>query len=336
MFERTIRLKRARKALREGRLEDVLRLLDDPRVRDSRSARELRQLAQDALAARLQARDVLARTLPAGASAPDPLRLVDRARGLAAAGDVAGAALQFDRLRREAPMLRTVLHDMNRELARAQGLEGGFLLRVDEGGEHLVLRTESFSIGNLREGRADLPLLANLATRHARIERCMSFHGGMEDRIHAEDGELRVAGAPCASHRLAHGDVVTLGGLRIRYELPSRRSLTARLRLLGASRSRAPTACCCSRTAAATAGSSSAARGMPTSSSRGRVPRWKCTVAGTGNSSCGARPVAPSTAARSRSNTRWSPVPWSRPVASPSCSRPGAGPDRHGGKSAAL
>ncbi|MEY3160503.1 MAG: hypothetical protein RIT25_494 [Planctomycetota bacterium] len=233
MFERTIRLKRARKALREGRLEDVLRLLDDPRVRDGRSARELRQLAQDALAARLQARDVLARTLPAGASAPDPLRLVDRARGLAAAGDVAGAALQFDRLRREAPMLRTVLHDMNRELARAQGLEGGFLLRVDEGGEHLVLRTESFSIGNLREGRADLPLLANLATRHARIERCMSFHGGMEDRIHAEDGELRVAGAPCASHRLVHGDVATLGGLRIRYELPSRRSLTARLRLLG-------------------------------------------------------------------------------------------------------
>lgn len=233
MFERTIRLARARKALREGRLEDVLRLLDDPRVRDGKAARALRQRAQEGLAARLQARAALARTMPAGAAVPDPLRLVVRARQLADAGDVAGAALQFDRLRREAPMLRTVLHDMNRELARAQGLEGGFLLRVDEGGEHLVLRTESFSIGNLREGLADLPLLANLATRHARIERRMSFHGGMEDRIHAEGGELRVAGVPCASHVLAGGDVVQLAGLRMRYELPSRRSLTAGLRLLG-------------------------------------------------------------------------------------------------------
>lgn len=233
MFERIIRLARARQALRDGRLEDVLRLLDDPQVRDRKAARALRQRAEAALAARLQARAALVQTRPAGAAAADPLRLVGRARDLVAAGDVPGAAAQVDRLRREAPMLRTVLHDMNRELARAQGLEGGFLLRVDEGGEHLVLRTESFSIGNLREGLADLPLLANLATRHARIERRMSFHGGMEDRIHAEGGEVRVGGVPCASHLLASGDVVQLAGLRLRYELPSRRSLTARLRLLG-------------------------------------------------------------------------------------------------------
>lgn len=233
MFERFLRLARARQALRGGRHEDVLRLLEDPVVRDAKAAAPLREQALAGLAARQDAREVLLRSLPAWPASVGPLRLLGKVRGLVAAGDVSGAAAQFARLRREAPMLRTVLHDMNRELARAQGLQGGFLLRVDEGGEHLVLRNESFSIGSLREGRADLPLLANLASRHARIERRMSFHGGMEDLVHAEDGELRVAGAVCKTHRLVDGDVVGLGSLRLRYELPSRRSLTARLRLLG-------------------------------------------------------------------------------------------------------
>lgn len=224
---------RARKALREGRLEEVLRLLDDPLVRDSGAAASLREQARAALAVRTAARDGMVRTVVPGAAAADPRRFLDRARGLVAAGDVEGAAAQLDRLKGVAPMLRTVVHDMRRELARTEGLDGGFLLRVDEGGEHLVLRTESFSVGNLRDGRADLPLLANLAARHARIERRMSFHGGMEDSVHAEDGELLVAGSPTRSHRLADGDVLQLGGLRMRYELPSRRSLTARLRLLG-------------------------------------------------------------------------------------------------------
>lgn len=123
---------------------------------------------------------------------------------------------------------------MKQELARAQGLDGPFLLRVDEGGEFLVVRGESTSFGNLRHARADVPVLANLAGRHASVRRSMSFHGGMQDVVVAEEGEVRIAGQPAARHVLAPGDRVQLGAaFGFVYERPSPRSLTARLALLG-------------------------------------------------------------------------------------------------------
>lgn len=121
---------------------------------------------------------------------------------------------------------------MKQELARAKGLEGAFVLRVDEGGEFLVWRGEGASFGGLRQARADVPVLANLAGRHASVRRSMSFHGGLQDVVVAEEGEVRVGGEKVERRALAHGDRVQLGpAFAFVYDRPSARSLTARLRL---------------------------------------------------------------------------------------------------------
>lgn len=161
-------------------------------------------------------------------------QMLDRVSAFAAEQDFANAQQQLAELPPTPRLLRTRVYDMKRELARAQGLEGAFVLRVDEGGEYLVLRGDTISIGNVRETRADLPILASIAGRHARIERRMSFHGGMEDVLVAEDGEVQVGGAVVRSHRLRSGETLRLGGsLQMAYRVPSQRSLTAELRLRG-------------------------------------------------------------------------------------------------------
>lgn len=131
-------------------------------------------------------------------------------------------------------LLRTRIFDMKQNLMRAQGLDGAFLLRVDEGGEYLVLRGETVTIGNVREGRTDLPILAAIAGRHARIQRAMSFHGGMQDTVIADGGDLLVGGRKVDRHALRTGDRFQLGpSLALQYQVPSSRSLTAILVLQG-------------------------------------------------------------------------------------------------------
>ena len=148
--------------------------------------------------------------------------------------DFAGAQQKLAAIADVDPSLRTRVFDIQRDLVRAQGLEGPFLLRVDEGGEHLVVRGETLTLGNVRHGRADLPILANLAGRHASIRRSMSFHGGMEDVVVAEEGEVQIRGQQVERRALAAGDVVQLGpALGFRYERPTARSLSSRLVLLG-------------------------------------------------------------------------------------------------------
>lgn len=150
------------------------------------------------------------------------------------AGDLGSAQVAMDALPPTSPLLRTRIFDMKKSLMQAQGLAGAFLLRVDEGGEFVVLRGESVSIGNLRDGSADLPILCAIAGKHARVQRSMSFHGGMQDTIVAEGGELRVGGAKVQRHVLKNGDRVQLGAaLQIGYQVPCRRSLTAMLQLHG-------------------------------------------------------------------------------------------------------
>ena len=128
------------------------------------------------------------------------------------------------------PAMRTRVFDLKRDLARAQGLEGAFLLRVDEAGEFLVLRQESVTLGNVRDRGCDLPLQARLASRHARLRRTMSFHGGQVDEVVAERGEVFVDGEAKPSIRLVDGTRFRLGEhVEFRYRLPSSRSLTARL-----------------------------------------------------------------------------------------------------------
>lgn len=160
--------------------------------------------------------------------------VLGRVAALTKEGDLLGARQKLAAMPPTQPLLRTRIYDMKQNLARAQGLEGAFLLRVDEGGEYLVLRGESVSIGNVRQSRADLPVLANLAGVHASIRRSMSFHGGMQDTVVAEEGEVRVAGAVVTQRPLAPGDRVQLGpSFAFVYQRPSSRSLTASVTLQG-------------------------------------------------------------------------------------------------------
>ena len=159
-------------------------------------------------------------------------RTLEQVAAMTSEKDLLGAQQKLASMPGVSPMLRTRVYDLKQDLARAQGLDGAFLLRVDEGGEHLVMRGESVSIGNVRQGSADLPVLANLAGRHASVRRSMSFHGGMEDAIVAEDGDVRVAGRKVDRQVLNSGDRVQLGpALHVLYDRPSQRSLTSRLML---------------------------------------------------------------------------------------------------------
>lgn len=160
--------------------------------------------------------------------------VLGRVAALTEEGDLLGARQKLAAMPPTQALLRTRIYDMKQNLARAQGLEGAFLLRVDEGGEYLVLRGESVSIGNVRQSRADLPVLANLAGVHASIRRSMSFHGGMQDTVVAEEGEVRVGGAVVTQRPLAPGDRVQLGpSFTFAYQRPSSRSLTAAVTLQG-------------------------------------------------------------------------------------------------------
>ncbi len=155
---------------------------------------------------------------------------LDRVDVMARDRDFVGAQQKLAAMPPTQAMLRTRIYDMKRDLARAQGLEGAFLLRVDEGGEHLVLRGESVAIGNVRQRRSDLPVLASLAGRHASVRRSMSFHGGMQDTVVAEEGEVRVGGEVTSQRQLTPGDRVQLGSaFAFVYQRPSERSLSAAL-----------------------------------------------------------------------------------------------------------
>lgn len=150
------------------------------------------------------------------------------------AKDFGAAHRELGRLGPTPAPLRTRVFDLKRAIAKAQGLDGAFLLRIDEGGEFLVVRGESLTIGNLRDGSADLPLLANLAGRHARLRRSMSFHGGQQDTIVAEGGELFSDGRRVADLRLQGRARFRLGPtVEMEYRLPSSRSLSANLTILG-------------------------------------------------------------------------------------------------------
>ncbi|MEO6597259.1 MAG: hypothetical protein ABIP94_21155 [Planctomycetota bacterium] len=159
---------------------------------------------------------------------------LDRVEVLTQERDFLGAQQKLAEMPPTQPLLRTRIYDMKQNLARAQGLEGAFLLRVDEGGEQLVVRGETVSIGNVRQTRADLPVLANVAGRHATIRRSMSFHGGMQDTVVAEEGEVRVGGTVVTSRILEASDRVELGpALAFTYQRPCTRSLSAGLVLQG-------------------------------------------------------------------------------------------------------
>ena len=189
---RVWRLIEARRALFEGSPERALAALRDPALARSPQASQLRQRAMETLyrsaSHRLsEGRDASAARLLGLVAAEDPQRAEAWRRHLG------GPAV-------EPPSSQA--SDLPALLAQMRSGDGGgssrprpaspapqraevspgaalrFHLAVDDGGEFLVLSGSSITFGHARTGAADVPLLADLESLHARLTFGDSFHGG--------------------------------------------------------------------------------------------------------------------------------------------------------------
>ena len=109
------------------------------------------------------------------------------------------------------------------------------LLFVDEVGTYWVSSKTELVLGHVRGGAADLPFLADVGPRHARLERVESFRGGVVWRVAPLEGEsVVVAGEPVSvdGRALVDGDRVELGvNLSFRFRRPDPGSTSAVLEL---------------------------------------------------------------------------------------------------------
>jgi tetratricopeptide (TPR) repeat protein len=117
----------------------------------------------------------------------------------------------------------------------SKDLGGSFFLRVEEGGELLVVTKDEVSIGNVLSREVDLPIMASISRLHARIERSADFHRGLTYRLVAEgNSPCSVNGRSVREATLSHGDRIGLGSdLAILFELPTEKSVSALLTLQG-------------------------------------------------------------------------------------------------------
>lgn len=110
-------------------------------------------------------------------------------------------------------------------------------MAVDDAGEFLVVVGTSVAIGHVRARDVDLPFLADVAARHARLDLVEEFHAGARWRIApVEDARVQVGGRDVgeSGHALAHGDEVRLArNLAFRFVAAERGSSAARLELGG-------------------------------------------------------------------------------------------------------
>ncbi len=161
----------------------------------------------------------------------DACRSVEEALGGTRASGGEDMDRIVDRLKRS-PGDRSLLFHIRRRAGRRSGRVGPrFVLRVEEAGECLVVSHERVTIGSVAGRDADLRVMANVGRLHAAIERGFDFHSGVEYRLKSLDGrECRVNGKVVADSPLGSGDEIALGpDLRIRFELPSEKSASARL-----------------------------------------------------------------------------------------------------------
>lgn len=200
------RLIEARRALVEGAPERALGVLRDPTLAVSTQADLLRRRAMEALyraaAQRAsQGREGSVARLLGFVSIEDPARADEWRRHLAGALPERAPASQGG-LRNLLVQMRSDgdTRDSGEPQPASEGPTGAassparrarvpagrplrFHLAVDEGGEFLVLAGESISLGHARAALADVPLLADLESIHARLTFGESFHGGPAWRI---------------------------------------------------------------------------------------------------------------------------------------------------------
>ncbi len=110
-----------------------------------------------------------------------------------------------------------------------------FVLSVDELGSFLVVPGSDAVVGHVRAGEADLPFLADVGSRHARLHRESSFRTGSTWRITPLFGEEVVVNGDEVGpdgKSVSHGDQVRLGvNLAFRFLRPEPASTTAVLEL---------------------------------------------------------------------------------------------------------
>ncbi|MFT7680374.1 MAG: hypothetical protein ACI8QC_004380 [Planctomycetota bacterium] len=109
-------------------------------------------------------------------------------------------------------------------------------LAVDDGGELFCVCGDTITLGHARLGLADVPLFADLAGLHARLERRSSFHGGSSwTLVPIGDVDLGVSGRKVgpAGEALVDGDEVLLGPkVSFRFVAPELSTSSVRLDLL--------------------------------------------------------------------------------------------------------
>ena len=111
---------------------------------------------------------------------------------------------------------------------KVQGhLSSRLLVLVDGGGSYLLLRDPRATIGRAASNDcADIPILSDLAERHANLLRVE------EDYFIESNRDLEINGRVVRSHLLREGDRVVLGRKgKFSFRMPSRQSLTAALDL---------------------------------------------------------------------------------------------------------
>lgn len=246
------RLLEARRALYEGAPERALESLRDPALALSTRADELRRRAMDILyrdAAHKASlgRDASVNRILGVAAAEDPARArewrhtlapadapPERGSGLTAllaqmratGGGAGDPQDESDRAPRARPVSRA---------HTPQGKPLRFHLAVDDGGEFLVVSGTLVTFGHARSEAADVPVLADLESVHARLEFGESFHGGPTWRVEPLGrGEVQLNGRLIeAATDVRDGDLVQLAAnLVFQFRRPEPASASALLELL--------------------------------------------------------------------------------------------------------
>ena len=238
-LRRRLRLHEARRALLAGSPAVALDRLADPCLAHSADAERLRVRAREALGGEVGGAPEAERGI---ASALEGLLEEMREaregseQGVAPVGSPSGSfsdPAPGESLREPDPKPAA---DGGGDGAGGEGDPLRFLLAVDDAGEFLVACGEQVVLGHARAGVADLPFLADLDARHARIQGGESFHGGPLWRVEPIVGQnITVDGAPIGAGgaELAEGDEIGLSpNLALRFTLPEVSSGVCCLELL--------------------------------------------------------------------------------------------------------